>query len=59
MLLTLYQLHSEHDVAFSSDAKDRITRGQHFHDEAIRLWNLEEGRPSLTNIQALCVLGLE
>ncbi|CAD0089810.1 unnamed protein product, partial [Aureobasidium vineae] len=35
---------------------DYITRGQHFHDEAFRLWHLEEGRASLRNLQALSVL---
>ena len=53
------QLHSEHEVAFLRSDHDRITRGQHFHDEAVRLWMLEEGRPKLTNMQALCVLSLE
>ncbi|KAK4497562.1 hypothetical protein PRZ48_012013 [Zasmidium cellare] len=52
-------LHSEHEVAFSGEGRDRITRGLHFHDEALRLWALEEYRPSLTNIQALCILSLE
>lgn len=31
-------------------------RGQHFYNEAIRLWLQEEGRPSVTTIQALGVL---
>ncbi|CAD0114866.1 unnamed protein product, partial [Aureobasidium uvarum] len=35
---------------------DYITRGQHFHDEAFRLWYLEEGRASLKNLQGLSVL---
>ena len=58
-VLTQDQLHSEHDAAFSEPSRDRIARGQNFHDEAIRLWALEEKRPTLTNIQALCVLALE
>lgn len=53
------QLHSEHDAAFSEPSRDRIARGQHYHDEAMRLWALEQKRPTLTNIQALCVLALE
>ncbi|KAM0714321.1 hypothetical protein Q7P37_010108 [Cladosporium fusiforme] len=57
-LFLLVQLQSEHDIAFSQ-GEDRITRGQQFHNEAIRLWMLEENRPTLTNIQALCVLSLE
>ena len=31
-------------------------RGQHFYNEAIRLWLNETGRPSLTTIQALGIL---
>lgn len=53
------KIQSEHDVAFVGDGRDRITRGQNFHDEALRLWVLEESRPILTNIQALCILSLE
>lgn len=54
-----HQLQSEHDAAFLPYSRDRVTRGQHFHDEAIRLWRLEGYRPSITNMQALCVLSLE
>nr|POE79506.1 nitrogen assimilation transcription factor nit-4 [Quercus suber] len=53
------QLQSEHKVAFANGSNDRIGRGQHFHDEALRLWALQENRPSMVNIQALCVLSLE
>ena len=59
LLLTQDQLQSEHDAAFSEASRDRIARGQHYHDEAMRLWALEEKRLTLTNIQALCVLALE
>ncbi|KAF2169515.1 hypothetical protein M409DRAFT_52055 [Zasmidium cellare ATCC 36951] len=58
-MLTQHKLQSEHEVAFSGEGRDRITRGRHFHDEALRLWALEEYRPSLTNIQALCILSLK
>lgn len=49
------QLYSEREGAFFQP-DDYITRGQHFHDEAFRLWQLEEGRASLKNLQALAVL---
>jgi hypothetical protein len=52
-------LHSEHDIAFTDSNRDRITRGQQFHDEAMRLWALEDNRASITNLQALCILALE
>lgn len=34
-------------------------RGLLHHDEAVRLWHLEEGRPSVANIQALMILATE
>lgn len=37
---------------------DFITRGQHFYDEALRLWLLEEGRSSLANLQALVLMAM-
>lgn len=52
-------MQSEHGVAFTGPDRDRTTRGRHFHDEAHRLLALEEGSPTLTRIQALCILGLE
>ncbi|KAM0713477.1 hypothetical protein Q7P37_010439 [Cladosporium fusiforme] len=52
-------LHSENEIAFTGGDCERITRGLHFHDEAIRLWTLEECRPTITNMQALCILALE
>lgn len=55
----MLQLHSDHEVSFADENRERILRGQHFHDEALRLWTLEEGRPTLTNMQGLCVLSLE
>lgn len=54
-ILALACLWSEHEGAFFQP-DDYITRGQHFHDEAFRLWQLEEGRASLTNLQALAIL---
>ncbi|KAF9885695.1 hypothetical protein FE257_012677 [Aspergillus nanangensis] len=35
---------------------DAASRGQHFYAEAERLWKAEEGRVSLTNIQAVCLM---
>lgn len=49
------QLYSEQEGAFFQP-DDYMTRGQHFHDEAFRLWHLEEGRASIRNVQALCIL---
>lgn len=47
-------LSSEHGAVFNRP-DDLISRGQHFHDEALRLWHLEEGKASVTNIQALVI----
>lgn len=57
-LITLQKQLSEIDAAFAAPG-DLITRGLHFHKEALRLWNVEAGKPSLTNLQALLVLSLE
>ena len=51
-------MNSEHEAAFGEPG-NYITRGLQFHEEALRLWLLEEGRPSLTNVQALVVLSME
>ena len=48
-------LDSEHSTAFHRP-EDLISRGQGFHDEALRLWLMEDGKASVTNIQALVVL---
>ncbi|KAF2718636.1 hypothetical protein K431DRAFT_287518 [Polychaeton citri CBS 116435] len=53
-ICAIASLQSEHEVAMVPGDRNRITRGQHFHDEALHLWALEENRPTLTNIQALC-----
>ena len=36
-----------------------ITRGMQFHEEALRLWTAELGRPTLSNLQALTILAME
>lgn len=53
------QLQCEHEIAFSGSDRDRITRGMHFHDEAMRLWALEGDHPTLASLQALCILAFE
>ncbi|PIB00574.1 hypothetical protein CB0940_02026 [Cercospora beticola] len=52
-------LHSEHDIAFTGGDRDRFTRGQHFHNQALRLWYLEQNRATVANIQALCMLSFD
>ncbi|KAK6429381.1 hypothetical protein LTR95_014471, partial [Oleoguttula sp. CCFEE 5521] len=49
---------SEHPAAFVQ-TDEFISRGEHFHDEALRLWLLEDGRASLTSLQALIILSIE
>lgn len=52
------QLFSEVDGAFAQP--DHIlTRGEHFHHEAMRLWTLERGQRSVANVQALLILAIE
>ncbi|OAL32788.1 hypothetical protein AYO20_07744 [Fonsecaea nubica] len=41
-----------------SDPDDLDTWGEHFYDEARRLWDREEGRSSMTNLQGLYLLML-
>jgi hypothetical protein len=47
-------LSSEHSAAFLRP-DDLMSRGEHFHNEALRLWLLEGGKASVTNIQALVI----
>jgi hypothetical protein len=35
-----------------------MSRGENFHKEALRLWILERGKASVTNIQALIILSM-
>lgn len=49
------QLFSEHDVAYSVPGH-ALSRGEHFLQEALKLWTMEEGRESLANLQALALL---
>ena len=52
------QQYSEVEEAFAVPGQ-LLTRGEHFHDEAIRLWRLEGERASLATIQALLILAYE
>jgi hypothetical protein len=51
-------LSSDHSAAFLRP-EDLMSRGEHFHKEALRLWILERGKASVTNIQALIILSTE
>lgn len=51
-------LSSEHSATFLRP-DDLMSRGEHFHKEALRLWILERGKASLTNIQALIIMSME
>ncbi|PPJ52813.1 hypothetical protein CBER1_11582 [Cercospora berteroae] len=57
-VLACGSLFSEHDEAFTYD-HDHLTRGEHYHEEALRLWELEKGRVCITNAQALSILSGE
>lgn len=52
------QLFSEVDGAFVKKGQ-LLTRGEHYHHEAIRLWTLEDGQRSVVNLQALLILAIE
>ena len=51
-------LSSEHSATFLRP-DDLMSRGEQFHKEALRLWILERGKASLTNIQALIIMSME
>ncbi|GAB7331064.1 hypothetical protein MBLNU13_g02554t1 [Cladosporium sp. NU13] len=51
-------LSSEHSATFLRP-DDLMSRGEHFHKEALRLWILERGKASVTNIQALIIMSME
>lgn len=50
---------------FSDDAEafmrpgEPLSRGEQFHLETLRLWQIEEGRATLVNIQAVITLMIE
>ncbi|KAF2767472.1 hypothetical protein EJ03DRAFT_149372 [Teratosphaeria nubilosa] len=51
-------LYAEYDEAFVQP-DEYVTRGQHFHEEALRLWVLENGQANVVNLQALLILTLD
>lgn len=53
-----WQQHSEIDEAFYSPG-DLLTRGEHFHREALRLLTLEKDTVSITAVQARLLLSFE
>ncbi|KAF2724541.1 hypothetical protein K431DRAFT_300855 [Polychaeton citri CBS 116435] len=57
-ILALAAQYSEIDDAFSK-REEYVNRGDHFHEEALRLWDLEHGRVSIASVQALTVLVLD
>lgn len=57
-VLAYAALSSSIDEAFHTPGQ-LLTRGEHFHDEAMRLWALEEGKISISNMQALLVIAVE
>ncbi|USW46740.1 hypothetical protein Slin15195_G000590 [Septoria linicola] len=57
-VLAAGSLYSEHKEAFTQPG-DLLTRGEQYHEEALRLWKLEDGRASITNLQALGILAAE
>ncbi|KAI7154209.1 hypothetical protein KC324_g14496 [Hortaea werneckii] len=57
-VLAMASLSAEHRAVFF-EAGDYTSRGRQFHEEAMRLWILEDGRASVTNLQALVILSME
>ncbi|KAF2719517.1 hypothetical protein K431DRAFT_321677 [Polychaeton citri CBS 116435] len=57
-VLAFTSLFSGIDDAFVTKG-NLLTRGEHFHNEAVSLWGMEHGRTSMTNIQALMILSYE
>ncbi|KAI5369184.1 hypothetical protein Slin14017_G000630 [Septoria linicola] len=57
-VLAAGSLYSEHKEPFTQPG-DLLTRGEQYHEEALRLWKLEDGRASITNLQALGILAAE
>ncbi|KAJ5666219.1 Transcription factor [Penicillium maclennaniae] len=54
-ILTPRQIYSDSPDAFFN-LDDTFSRGQHFFQEAERLWNAQRGRQTLSNIQALLMM---
>lgn len=54
----IQKLFSETEEAFFSSS-ELLTRGEHFHQEATRLWAMETGQPTIANIQALFIMSMQ
>ncbi|GKZ16925.1 hypothetical protein AbraCBS73388_005911 [Aspergillus brasiliensis] len=54
-ILAVASIYSDFPEVFAIP-DDETSRGQHFYAEAERLWNAEEGRASLANIQAVALM---
>lgn len=50
-------MYSDHPSVFAVP-NDPASRGVHFMEEAMRLWALEEGKTTLTNLQSLLILAV-
>ncbi|KAK4495298.1 hypothetical protein PRZ48_013628 [Zasmidium cellare] len=57
-ILAFASLFSDIDEAFAHP-RQLLTRGEHFHDEGMRLWAMENGKTSIANLQALMLLSAE
>ncbi|CAK37666.1 hypothetical protein AnigIFM63604_001264 [Aspergillus niger] len=54
-ILAVASIYSDFPEVFAIP-DDETSRGEHFYAEAERLWNAEEGRASLANIQAVALM---
>ncbi|RMZ00166.1 hypothetical protein D0862_06825 [Hortaea werneckii] len=57
-VLAMASLSAEHRAVFFEPG-DYTSRGRQFHEEAMRLWILEDGRASVTSLQALVILSMD
>lgn len=48
-------MYTDHPAAFA-EAQNPLSRGTHYFQDALRLWQLEEGHSKLTNLQGLTIL---
>jgi hypothetical protein len=56
-LLNAFQMYSDRPTVLATP-NDPASRGVHFMNEALRLWALEEGRVTLTNLQSLLIMSI-
>lgn len=57
-ILACASLFSEIDEAFAVPGK-MLSRGEHFHREALRLLELEDQKATITNLQSMLIIGVE